>query len=191
MRSAWSSACSRRSRAGHAGTLDPLASGLSADRARRSDQDRAVRHGRPQALPLYGPLGRGTRHRRRRRPCRRVERIAPTAAAIEALLPSFTGPIEQVPPRFSAVKIDGERAYDLARDGEVVELEPRPVEIHRLDFVAPPAAPTRIIGCSKPSAARGPMCAPSPATWAARSAVSDMWWSFAAPWSDRSARATR
>ena len=40
-----------------------------------------------------------------------------------------------MPPRYSAVKIDGERAYDLAREGEVVELEARPVEIHRLDLV--------------------------------------------------------
>ena len=53
-------------------------------------------------------------------------------------MPRFTGLIEQVPPRFSAVKIEGERAYDLARDGEVVELEPRPVEIHRLELVETP-----------------------------------------------------
>jgi tRNA pseudouridine55 synthase len=62
----------------------------------------------------------------------------PTAGAIHALLPRFTGTIAQTPPRFSAVKVDGERAYDLARDGEVVELEPRPVDIHRLDLVETP-----------------------------------------------------
>ncbi len=50
----------------------------------------------------------------------------PTADDIRALLPRFTGTIAQVPPRFSAIKIDGERAYDLARDGEVVELEAAP-----------------------------------------------------------------
>src|SRR5262249_42490327 len=59
----------------------------------------------------------------------------PAAADINALIPRFSGTIEQVPPRFSAVKIDGERAYDLARDGEVVELEARPVDIYRLDLV--------------------------------------------------------
>jgi tRNA pseudouridine55 synthase len=58
----------------------------------------------------------------------------PDAAAICALLPRFTGDIEQVPPRFSAVKIAGERAYDLARDGEAVELAPRIVTIHRLEL---------------------------------------------------------
>jgi tRNA pseudouridine55 synthase len=62
----------------------------------------------------------------------------PTAEAIRALIPRFSGLIEQVPPRFSAVKIDGERAYDLARDGEVVELAPRPIEIHHLELVETP-----------------------------------------------------
>ncbi|MGC1856530.1 MAG: tRNA pseudouridine(55) synthase TruB, partial [Pseudolabrys sp.] len=51
-----------------------------------------------------------------------------------ALLPTFTGCIEQVPPRYSAIKIEGERAYDLARDGETVELPARPVEIGRLEL---------------------------------------------------------
>jgi tRNA pseudouridine55 synthase len=60
--------------------------------------------------------------------------MRPDAAAIRAQLPRFTGTIEQVPPRFSAVKIEGERAYDLARDGEVVELKPRTVEIHQLEL---------------------------------------------------------
>ncbi len=55
----------------------------------------------------------------------------PTAEAISALLPQFTGVIEQTPPRYSAIKVQGERAYDLARDGEVVELCPAPVKSHR------------------------------------------------------------
>jgi tRNA pseudouridine55 synthase len=64
----------------------------------------------------------------------------PDAAAIRAELPRFTGTIEQVPPRFSAVKIDGERAYDLARDGEIVELAARAVSIHRLELIETPDA---------------------------------------------------
>ena len=100
---------------------------LPADRARRSHQDRPLRHGRPQALPIYRALGRGTRHRRRRGPRhRRATPRARRAEAIRALLPSFTGTIQQVPPRYSAIKIDGERAYDLARDGETVELSAAP-----------------------------------------------------------------
>jgi tRNA pseudouridine55 synthase len=62
----------------------------------------------------------------------------PSAEAIAALLPRFTGQITQVPPRYSAVKIAGERAYDLARDGEVVDIAPRPVEIHRLELIEAP-----------------------------------------------------
>jgi tRNA pseudouridine55 synthase len=59
----------------------------------------------------------------------------PDVGAIRAALPRFTGTIMQTPPKFSAVKIAGERAYDLAREGEAVSLEPRPVEIDRLDLV--------------------------------------------------------
>lgn len=58
----------------------------------------------------------------------------PSFAAIAAVLEHFTGPIEQVPPAYSALKIDGQRAYDLARAGEEVELKSRRVTIHALDF---------------------------------------------------------
>src|SRR6185436_12886782 len=64
----------------------------------------------------------------------------PDRSAIEALLPQYTGTIAQVPPQYSAIKIDGERAYDLARDGETVDLQARPVEIHRLALVNLPDA---------------------------------------------------
>jgi tRNA pseudouridine55 synthase len=56
----------------------------------------------------------------------------PTADQIEAALPQFTGTIEQRPPAYSAVKVGGRRAYALARRGTAVQLEPRPVTIHRL-----------------------------------------------------------
>ncbi len=58
---------------------------------------------------------------------------APAAQAIEALLPRFTGAIQQTPPAYSAIKVDGNRAYDLARAGEVVELAARSVQIDSLD----------------------------------------------------------
>jgi tRNA pseudouridine55 synthase len=64
----------------------------------------------------------------------------PDAAAIAACLPSFTGTIAQVPPKFSAIKIEGERAYDLARDGQEVTLEARPVDIHGLTLTGTPDA---------------------------------------------------
>jgi tRNA pseudouridine55 synthase len=61
--------------------------------------------------------------------------VRPTKAQIEAVLPQFTGPIEQVPPAFSAIKIDGKRAYNLARAGEVVEMKSRAVNIYALSIV--------------------------------------------------------
>jgi tRNA pseudouridine55 synthase len=58
----------------------------------------------------------------------------PSREAIEAALPAFIGDIMQVPPCYSAIKVDGERAYDLARDGDVVELTPRPVSVYELEI---------------------------------------------------------
>ncbi len=62
----------------------------------------------------------------------------PTAAEIVAALPAFTGTIQQIPPAFSALKIDGERAYDLARAGETVDLAPRAVTIERFTLLGMP-----------------------------------------------------
>jgi tRNA pseudouridine55 synthase len=59
----------------------------------------------------------------------------PTAAQIEAMLPRFTGALSQTPPVYSAIKVQGERAYDLARDGEEVVLEPRPVQVFEARLV--------------------------------------------------------
>ena len=69
----------------------------------------------------------------------------PTAAALAAILPRFTGAIEQVPPAYSALKIDGKRAYDLARAGEEVVMKTRAVTIHSLKF-----SPERGGGPAKP-----------------------------------------
>ena len=127
-------------RAGHAGTLDPLASGcLPIALGEATKTVPYVMNGRKiyQFTVRWGEErdtddaeGRivGTETRR------------PTEQEIRSLLPQFTGTIAQVPPRFSAVKIEGERAYDLARSGEVVELAERPVDIHWLDLVALPDA---------------------------------------------------
>jgi tRNA pseudouridine55 synthase len=75
----------------------------------------------------------------------------PSREAIEAALPHFIGDIMQTPPCYSAIKVDGERAYDLARDGETVELEPRMVSIYELEIVEAPSPDlTRLIcDCGK------------------------------------------
>ncbi|MGD0024141.1 MAG: tRNA pseudouridine(55) synthase TruB [Xanthobacteraceae bacterium] len=125
-------------RVGHAGTLDPLASGcLPIALGEATKTVPFVVDGRKTYLfTVRWGEERDTDDAEGRIVA--TSELRPDAAAIGALLPRFTGTIAQVPPRFSAVKIDGERAYDLARDGEAVELKPRTVEIHRLELVETP-----------------------------------------------------
>src|SRR5262245_26524067 len=116
-------------RAGHAGTLDPLASGclpIALGEATKTvpfvmDSRKVyrftVRWGEERDTDDADGATTATSDRR------------PNRADIVALVPQFTGTIAQVPPRFSAVKVEGERAYDLARDGTAVELDARPVAI--------------------------------------------------------------
>ncbi len=127
-------------RVGHAGTLDPLASGcLPIALGEATKTVPFVMDGRK----IYQFAVRWGEERDTDDAEGRVADTStarPDAEAIRALLPRFTGTIEQVPPRYSAVKVEGERAYDLARDGEVVELASRPVNIHRLDLASMPDA---------------------------------------------------
>jgi tRNA pseudouridine55 synthase len=138
-------------RAGHAGTLDPLASGLLPIALGEATKTVPfVMDGRKiYRFTVRWGEERDTDDAEGRVTGTSAER--PSVDAIRALLPSFTGSIAQVPPKFSAVKIDGERAYDLARDGEVVELEARPVEIHRLELIETPDADHAVLAaeCGK------------------------------------------
>ncbi len=123
-------------KAGHAGTLDPLASGVlpvafgEATKTVPIVQDGAkayrfrVRWGEESATDdAEGEiLARSDRR--------------PGPAEIEAVLPRFVGCILQTPPTFSAIRIDGARAYDLAREGESFEIEPRPIHVYRLDLIS-------------------------------------------------------
>ncbi|MDG4887426.1 tRNA pseudouridine(55) synthase TruB [Mesorhizobium sp. WSM4887] len=122
-------------KAGHAGTLDPLASGMlpialgEATKTVPYVQDGAkvyrfaVAWGEERSTDdLEGPVTNSSDRR-------------PAEAEVRALLPKYTGVIMQTPPQFSAVKIAGERAYDLARDGETVDIPAREIEIGRLDIV--------------------------------------------------------
>lgn len=122
-------------KAGHAGTLDPLASGMlpialgEATKTVPYVQDGAkvyrftVSWGEERSTDdLEGAVTRSSPER-------------PDEQAIRALLPKYTGVIMQIPPQFSAIKIAGERAYDLAREGESVDIPAREVEIGRFDLV--------------------------------------------------------
>src|SRR6187200_3033209 len=129
-------------RAGHAGTLDPLASGcLPIALGEATKTVPFVMDGRKvYRFTVQWGEERDTDDAQGRVVAVRDAR--PDRAAIEALIPQYTGTISQVPPQYSAIKIDGERAYDLARDGETVDLQARPVEIHRLDVVNMPDSGT-------------------------------------------------
>ncbi|EXL10254.1 tRNA pseudouridine(55) synthase TruB [Aquamicrobium defluvii] len=122
-------------KAGHAGTLDPLASGMlpialgEATKTVPYVQDGAkvyrftVAWGEERSTDdLEGPVTKTSEKR-------------PSEDEVGALLPKYTGVIQQVPPQFSAIKIAGERAYDIAREGETVDIPPREVEIARLEIV--------------------------------------------------------
>ena len=122
-------------KAGHAGTLDPLASGMlpialgEATKTVPYVQDGAkiyrfsVAWGEERSTDdLEGPVTKTADAR-------------PSREQVAALLPDYTGVIMQTPPQFSAVKIAGERAYDLARGGATVDIPAREVEIGRLDIV--------------------------------------------------------
>lgn len=71
--------------------------------------------------------------------------VRPAREAIAAALPAFSGAIQQVPPKFSAVRVDGARAYDLARDGEEFELEARDAFVHAIALVDCPDADHAVI----------------------------------------------
>ena len=122
-------------RAGHAGTLDPLASGcLPIALGEATKTVPFVIDGRKTyVFTVRWGEERDTDDAEGR--VVKASASRPERAAIAAALPRFTGTIEQVPPRFSAIKIDGERAYDLAREGETVEIAARPVTIDRLELV--------------------------------------------------------
>ena len=127
-------------RCGHAGTLDPLASGaLPIAMGEATKTVPFVMDGHK----LYRFTIRWGEERDTDDAEGRVTETSdkrPTADEIRALLTAYIGIIQQVPPRYSAIKIEGERAYDLARDGETVELAARPVEITRLELVGMPDA---------------------------------------------------
>ena len=127
-------------KAGHAGTLDPLASGiLPIALGEATKTVPFVMDGR-KAYRFTVRWGIETDTDDAEGVAIAQSDARPGPDAIGAALPRFTGSLMQTPPKYSAVKIAGERAYDLARAGEAVTIEPRLVEIARLELVAIPDA---------------------------------------------------
>ncbi len=127
-------------KAGHAGTLDPLATGvLPIALGEATKTVPFVQDGRKiYRFTVRFGIETDTDDAEGKETARSETR--PTREALEALLPAFTGTILQTPPQFSALKVDGARAYDLARAGESVELAPREIEIDAFRLLDMPDA---------------------------------------------------
>jgi tRNA pseudouridine55 synthase len=127
-------------KAGHGGTLDPLASGILPIAFGEATKTVAyVMDGR-KAYRFTVRWGVSTETDDAEGAVAATSDVRPGEVEIQAALSRFVGTISQVPPRFSAIKVGGERAYDLARDGQAVELKPREVEVYDLRLAEIPDA---------------------------------------------------
>ncbi len=125
-------------KAGHAGTLDPLATGVLPIALGEATKTVPFVVEGSKVYRFTVRFGIETNTDDAEGKVTASSDRRPSSPEIEATLPRFTGEIIQVPPRFSALKVEGARAYELARDEEQFELEPRPVSIARLTLVAHP-----------------------------------------------------
>jgi tRNA pseudouridine55 synthase len=122
-------------KAGHAGTLDPLATGILPIAFGEATKTVSYAVDGEKSYRFTVRWGVETTTDDAEGPAAKTSDTRPTADAIAQQLGNFTGEIMQVPPQFSAIKVDGDRAYDLARSGETIELEARPVIVDDLRVV--------------------------------------------------------
>ena len=125
-------------KAGHAGTLDPAASGLLAVALGEATKTIPYVTDASKAYEFTIRFGQATDTDDAEGKVIATSDARPDDDAIRAALPMFEGDIEQLPPAYSAIKIDGERAYDRARAGKDVQVAPRPVHIESLKLVDRP-----------------------------------------------------
>jgi len=126
----------RGTKVGHAGTLDPFATGVLVLLVGRATKLCEAMMDQPKAYDATLKLGATTATD----DPESAEQItpdvrAPDRSTIDAALAHFRGTIMQRPPAYSAIKIEGRRAYDLARDGAEVQIEARPVNVYRIDLI--------------------------------------------------------
>jgi tRNA pseudouridine55 synthase len=127
-------------KAGHAGTLDPLATGVLPIALGEATKTVPFMMDADKAYRFMIEWGRSTTTLDREGETTGTSDVRPTVAQVEAALPAFVGEIQQIPPQYSAIKVDGERAYDLARAGEAFELAARAVVVHAARVSAAPDA---------------------------------------------------
>ena len=125
-------------KAGHAGTLDPLASGILPVALGEATKTVPFVVDGIKSYRFTVRWGAETDTDDSESKVVETSDVRPSRADIERLLPDFIGEIEQVPPRFSAIKVSGARAYDLAREGDEFELSARAVQVNRLEIVEIP-----------------------------------------------------
>ena len=124
-----------KTKVGHGGTLDPLASGVLPVALGEATKLCGRMLDATKAYDFTIRFGEETDTLDGEGVVIATSEVLPTRAQVEAILPRFTGPISQLPPAYSALKVDGERAYDLARAGKDVELKERDVTIHSLSLL--------------------------------------------------------
>jgi tRNA pseudouridine55 synthase len=125
-------------KAGHAGTLDPDATGVLAVALGEATKTIPLIADALKCYRFRVTFGAATDTDDASGRVIATSNTRPTDAEIEAALPTFRGDILQTPPQYSAVKVDGERAYDLAREGELMDLAPRPLWVDSLTVIARP-----------------------------------------------------
>ncbi len=123
-------------KAGHAGTLDPLATGILPVAFGEATKTVPFVQDGEKAYRFTIAWGAETDSDDAEGQVTATSGLRPAPQDIEALLPGFIGEITQIPPAYSAIKIGGERAYDLARGGAVLDMPPRQVTVHALRLVA-------------------------------------------------------
>ena len=138
-------------KAGHGGTLDPIATGILPIALGEATKTVSYAMDGEKTYRFTVAWGARTTTDDREGSLVETSTVRPDAEAIRAALPGFLGFVEQIPPQYCALKINGERAYDIAREGEVVDIAPRTVRIDRLELIEMPDADHAVleVDCGK------------------------------------------
>ncbi len=125
-----------KAKVGHGGTLDPLATGVLPIAIGEATKLAGRMLDASKVYEFTTHFGIGTDTLDAEGDVVTTSDVLPARKDIEAVLPQFTGPIDQIPPHYSALKVDGARAYDLARAGQAFELATRQITVHGLTIIA-------------------------------------------------------
>ena len=137
-------------RVGHAGTLDPMATGVLPVFVGQATKAVSFAEGGQKVYEAVLQLGLVTDTQDTTGETLEERAVTVTEDEVRAALPRFLGEIEQLPPMYSAIKINGQKLYDLARKGKEVERQPRPITIHELELLHFDGQDARIrVRCSK------------------------------------------